>query len=127
MTSVALGPFVVDCADPERLASFWAELLGQTVSWRRGPYVFLGGDGARLGFQRVREPKTAKNRVHPDLFCIDVHATAARVLELGGRRVEGYEAGGFLVMADPENNEFCLIPNDEWELDDEGNAHYLDA
>jgi len=31
-----------------------------------------------------------------------------------------------LVMADPEGNEFCLIPNNEWELDDDGNAHYLD-
>jgi predicted enzyme related to lactoylglutathione lyase len=120
-----LGPFVVDCADPERLAAFWGALLGDEVMWRKGPYVFLVGEGQRLGFQRVPEPKKGKNRVHPDLFCEDVHASAARVIELGGSRVGGYEAGGFLVMADPEGNEFCLIPDGEWELDDDGNAHYL--
>jgi predicted enzyme related to lactoylglutathione lyase len=119
---------VVDCADPERLASLWTELLGRKILWRKGPYVFLDGKtGARLGFQRVTEPKPGKNRVHPDLFCENIHATAARVIELGGGRVAGYEAGGFLVMADPEGNEFCLIPDGEWELDDDGNAHYLDA
>jgi predicted enzyme related to lactoylglutathione lyase len=128
--STWLGVVVVDCADPECLASFWSELLGRSVRWRKGTYVFLDGSpgfGARLGFQRVSEAKQSKNRVHPDLFCDDVDETAARVIELGGERVDGYDAGGFLVMADPEGNEFRLIPDGEWELDDDGNAHYLDT
>jgi catechol 2,3-dioxygenase-like lactoylglutathione lyase family enzyme len=120
-----LGPIVIDCADPERLAGFWGALLGEEVWWRKGPYVGLRGAATHLLFQRVGESKSGKNRVHPDLFSDDVRATEARVIELGGARVAGYEAGGFLVMADPEGNEFCVIPEGEWELDDEGNAHYL--
>ena len=44
---------------------------------------------------------------------------------LGGRRVGGYEDGGFLVMADPEGNEFCLIPDVPFDLDAEGCTTYL--
>jgi predicted enzyme related to lactoylglutathione lyase len=120
---------IVDCIDPERLAAFWGALLGRTVRERRGPYVFLATGRSRsyhLGFQRVAEPKTGKNRVHPDLSCDDVHATAARVEALGGIQVQGAEPGGFLVMADPEGNEFCLLPKGPLHMDEDGNAHYLE-
>jgi hypothetical protein len=40
-------------------------------------------------------------------------------------RLKGYETGGFLVMADPEGNEFCIIPKDPFELDDAGRTSYL--
>jgi hypothetical protein len=49
-----------------------------------------------------------------------------RVEELGGRRAAGYEAGGFLVMADPEGNEFCLIPDGQFDVDGTGRATYPD-
>jgi predicted enzyme related to lactoylglutathione lyase len=120
---------IVDCTDPERLAAFWGGLLDRRVRERRGPYVFLAtgrSGGYGLGFQRVAGPKTGKNRVHPDLICDDVHATAARVEDLGGKRVQGYEDGGFLVMADPEGNEFCLLPKGPVGMDEDGNAHYLE-
>jgi hypothetical protein len=48
-----------------------------------------------------------------------------QVESLGGQRLAGYESGGFLVMADPEGNEFCVIPRDPFELDDEGHASHL--
>jgi predicted enzyme related to lactoylglutathione lyase len=110
---VVLGIVIVDCADPEGLATFWGELLGRKVDYRGGPYVGLEWAprfGAGLIFQRVSEPKTGKNRVHVDIFCTDVPATAARVEELGGKRAEGYADANFIVMLDPEGNEFCLIP-----------------
>ena len=44
----------------------------------------------------------------------------------GGRRLPEYASGGFLVMADPEGNEFCVIPDGPLEVDDEGCAHYLE-
>ncbi|MEU3985783.1 VOC family protein [Streptomyces sp. NPDC026672] len=44
---------------------------------------------------------------------------------LGGRRLELYDDGGFLVMVDPEGNEFCIIPDGAFEIDDEGHADYL--
>jgi hypothetical protein len=49
-----------------------------------------------------------------------------RIEALGGSRVDGYEAGGFLVMADPEGNEFCVIPVAPFHFDEDGRADYLD-
>ena len=80
------------------------------------------GIGPRLLFQRVPEGKTAKNRVHLDVNCgggravpLDerrrrVQARAAELIERGARRIgQGEEPGGFwVVMEDPEGNEFCL-------------------
>jgi predicted enzyme related to lactoylglutathione lyase len=117
---------VIDCADPERLAAFWGGLLGRPVAGRTGPYVWLRREnGLGMGFQQVAEPKAGKNRVHLDLASEDPAAEQRRVESLGGQRLTGYEGGGFLVMADPEGNEFCIIPKDPFELDDEGRASYL--
>ena len=76
-------------------------------------------------FERVSEPKTAKNRVHIDVSAPDVAEAQARIVALGGSRVTGYEAGGFLVMADPEGNEFCVVPVEPFDFDDEGHTNYL--
>ena len=118
---------IIDCADLERMTEFWTKLLGTSVGSRKGPYAFLkrpATGGASIGLQRVDEPKQGKNRVHIDLITDDIVGVARRVEELGGRRVPGYEPGGFLVMADPEGNEFCVIPPD-FEMDDDGNVTYL--
>ncbi|MGV4983059.1 VOC family protein [Streptomyces sp. NPDC001709] len=70
------------------------------------------GLGRRLLFQRVPEPKTVKNRLHLDLHPGPERraAEAARLEALGARVVrEVKERGGeWLVMTDPEGNEFCL-------------------
>ena len=117
---------IIDCGDPERLASFWSRLLGRPIGTRIGPYIWLErGNGPGMGFQRVAQPKAGKNRVHFDLASPDPGAQQRRVESLGGHRLAGYEGGGFLVMADPEGNEFCIIPDGPFELDDEGHASYL--
>lgn len=126
-THLAIKDLIIDCADPERLASFWAELLGRPVAARTGPYVWLTrGDGPGVGFQKVAEPKSGKNRVHFDVASADPAAERQRIEALGGRVLQRYEEGGFLVMADPEGNEFCVIPSGPFELDDDGRANYLD-
>lgn len=119
---------IIDCVDPERLASFWAELLGRPVAGRTGPYVWLArGTGPGMGFQRVSGPKAGKNRVHPDLSSPDPASAQARIEALGGRRLDRYATGGFLVMANPEGNEFCVIPPGPFEVDDDGRTDYLDG
>jgi predicted enzyme related to lactoylglutathione lyase len=121
-----ISDLIIDCADPERLASFWCRLLGRPITRRKGPYVWLKREnGLGMGFQQVAEPKAGKNRVHFDLASEDPAAEQRRVESLGGQRLKGYETGGFLVMADPEDNEFCIIPKDPFELDDEGRTSYL--
>jgi hypothetical protein len=82
-----------------------------------------GGVGPRLFFQRVPEGKTAKNRVHLDVRAAPglegaermaaLEAECERVVALGATRVERFEpdppmSAGFIVMQDPEGNEFCL-------------------
>jgi predicted enzyme related to lactoylglutathione lyase len=122
-----ISSILIDCHDPERLAQFWSEFLGASVEGRRGPYVWLRiEETLTLGLQRVVESKRGKNRLHLDISVDDVDIAARRVIDLGGSHVPGYEAGGFLVMADPEGNEFCLLPSTPWEMDELGRADYLD-
>ena len=81
------------------------------------------GRGSRVFFQRVPEGKSAKNRVHLDVRAAPglagderiaaLEKECERLVGLGGRRLERHEpappmAGGHIVMADPEGNEFCL-------------------
>jgi predicted enzyme related to lactoylglutathione lyase len=110
---VVLAIVIVDCLEPQRLAVFWSELLGRKIVRSREDWVDLEWAprfGAGLCFQRVKHAKAGKNRVHTDLLCADIAATAARVEALGGRRAEGYAHSQALVMLDPEGNEFCLVP-----------------
>jgi predicted enzyme related to lactoylglutathione lyase len=106
---------VLDCADPERLAAFWAPALGYVDLGSAGSYVALvpdGRPGPKLLLQRVSEPKTTKNRMHLDIEVPDIHAEARRLIDLGATQIsEGpYSEHGstWLIMADPEGNEFCI-------------------
>ena len=121
---------VFDAEDPEALATFWSQLLGVRVAGRRGPYVVLApqeaAGGLRFVFQRTSAAKSGKNRVHVDLRVADPRAAQRNVERLGGRTLPEYASGGFLVVADPEGNEFCLLPPTSTNVDDDGVAHYLE-
>jgi predicted enzyme related to lactoylglutathione lyase len=122
-----IADIAFDCADPDRLATFWSELLDIDIAGGKGPYVLTRtSHDPRLVFQRVASPTPGKNRIHLDLKVSDLAATADHVEQLGGRRLHEYDPGGFLVMADPEGNVFCLLPDEgSVGLDDDGVAHYL--
>jgi predicted enzyme related to lactoylglutathione lyase len=124
---VEIADITFDCYDPERVATFWSLLLGRPIAGRKGPYVWLErGADVGLGFQRVAETKVGKNRLHLDVSGPDIGALKERVEDLGGHRVDGYDEGGFLVMADPEGNEFCVVPSEPVQFDDEGRTNYLE-
>jgi predicted enzyme related to lactoylglutathione lyase len=123
---VRLTDVIIDCRDPEALAAFWCEVLDRSIAARIGPFVFLNRvDGIGVGFQKTDEPKSGKNRVHFDIRSADPAAARERLEALGARYLPEYAEGGFLVMADPEGNEFCVLPEGPFELDDEGRADYL--
>jgi Glyoxalase-like domain len=114
----AFGEVVFDCTHPASLARFWAAALdGYQVApyddAEDDPSVLVeptSGSGPWLWFTRVPEPKTVKNRVHLDLRAADVEAEAERLVGLGARvlgRVENW-----VVLADPEGDEFCVQPAD---------------
>jgi predicted enzyme related to lactoylglutathione lyase len=106
---------VLDCADPERLAEFWAPALDYVNLGTVGAYVALfpnGRSGPKLLLQRVAEPKAVKNRMHFDIEAADIAAEADRLVALGATRVSETpcrEHGStWLLMTDPEGNEFCV-------------------
>jgi predicted enzyme related to lactoylglutathione lyase len=106
---------VLDCADPDRLAGFWAAALGYQHVGTCGKYAMLmarDGSGRRFALQAVPEPKRHKNRMHVDLVVDDIEHAAGQLESLGARRdVAGpCEEHGhrWIIMADPEGNEFCV-------------------
>ena len=126
-SSAEIADIIIDC-DPELVATFWASLLGRPIVVRKGPYVWLKSlmGAAGLGFQRVAELKVGKNRVHLDISGSDIRAVKERIEALGGQQIDGYEDGGFLVIADPEGNEFCMVPAGPIDFDEEGRTHYFE-
>jgi hypothetical protein len=106
---------VIDCADPERLAAFWAAALGyRAVGFREPYYLLLPTEAAHppVILQRVPEPKQGKARIHVDLRVDNVSTEVRRLEALGARRVDvgqGDDAD-WVPMADPEGNEFCVCP-----------------
>jgi hypothetical protein len=134
-----------DAADPQRLAAFWEVALGYKQEDPPEPYAtweefataagipeeswgdviaLVDPDGIRprLFFQRVPEPKTAKNRVHLDVNVGGergvpreqrrqrVDAAIERLVSAGATQVRAYDEPDqyWVVMQDPEGNEFCL-------------------
>jgi predicted enzyme related to lactoylglutathione lyase len=108
-----------DCADPRSLAGFWSAVTGYEMAEARDDFVRLDAPDHRgvrhLLFFRVPEPKVTKNRMHVDLASRDAEAEIARVVDLGGSLVDGapprWRTGNgtrWIVMQDPEGNEFCL-------------------
>ncbi len=106
----------IDCADPYRLASFWASVLGGAVSdddKPGDPEVLVDSAGGGLLFIAVPEAKSVKNRVHLDLQPQDRtrDAEVERVLALGATLVADHrkpDGTGWATLADPEGNEFCV-------------------
>jgi hypothetical protein len=124
--TVQITTVTFDCADPVRLATFWAEALGSELAPGSDP------EGARLRdpagvtdglyFQPVPEAKAVKNRVHIDLRPSGSMAVEVDRLEELGATVQGRvdEGGSFwTVMQDPEGNELCVLrgPEDGWAPD----------
>ena len=121
--TVKIAAVTIDCADALVVGRFWSEALGRpldpkpskdfasigmpehrdTKGWK------LEGDPTWL-FARVPEGKAAKNRMHVDLAAPESQAEVARLVELGATRVADMEEYGYewVVLQDPEGNEFCV-------------------
>jgi predicted enzyme related to lactoylglutathione lyase len=104
---------VLDCQDPDRLADFWSAAAGWKKADRFGQYVALVADDKPVFLlQQVPEPKQGKNRMHLDLHPDDLDTEIARLVALGATRLSDEPVTGFdhqwVVMADPEGNEFCV-------------------
>ncbi|GAA0320260.1 VOC family protein [Actinoallomurus spadix] len=110
---------VIDCREPETVAGFWEAALG----WRRThdtaeqivlePPAGSAEDGVSpdLLFVRVPDPTPGKNRLHLELRPEDQEGEVRRLIALGARRASVGQPSdvSWVVMADPEDNEFCVL------------------
>jgi len=110
---LSFSTLCVDAHDTHALASWWSGVLGWPVEVDSdGDVVMHAPEGAGPDwlFLAVPEDKTLKNRIHFDLRPDDQDAEVARVLALGARRVDiGQGEQSWVVLADPEGNEFCIL------------------
>jgi hypothetical protein len=114
----------IDCADPQGLAGFWCAVLGYEVQDEDADVVIIGSPTVPEGkdragpvppaltFARVPETKSVKNRLHVDLNPTDRDRDdeVRRLLDLGARHADvGQGDASWVVLADPEGNEFCVL------------------
>ncbi len=105
---------LIDCVDLDVMTAFWCQALDLEHVWTgpSGGHLLAKPDGSghQLGLMPSRVEKTAKNRVHFDLRPHDQQAEVRRLDSLGARRVDiGQADVTWVVMADPEGNEFCVL------------------
>jgi catechol 2,3-dioxygenase-like lactoylglutathione lyase family enzyme len=116
----------IDCADPDALARFWCSVLGyELLGQDEDGAVSIGSPAVPEGrdrpgpvppvltFARVPEGKTTKNRLHLDVNPTDrdQDEEVRRLLALGARPADVGQTGeeSWVVLADPEGNEFCVL------------------
>lgn len=115
-----------DCADPYALSRWWEQVVGYAedpddpnAADHEECLILPPGGGQGLLFIRVPEAKTVKNRVHLDLRPTDRSrdAEVERLLGVGATFVADHRGihgpgTGWVVLADPEGNEFCILRSD---------------
>lgn len=103
----------IDASDIHALAAWWSQVLGWPAEEDdEGDMVLHAprGAGPDWLFLAVPEEKTVKNRIHFDFTPDDQEAEVARLIGLGARRVDiGQGEQSWVVLADPEGNEFCIL------------------
>ncbi|MFD8023153.1 VOC family protein [Streptomyces lavendulae] len=110
----------IDCADAYGLARFWSGVTGGPLDPGDGPgsreVQVTPEQGPVLYFNQVPEPKTVKNRLH---LCLRPETSrdgeVDRLLGLGAAFVADHrrpDGTGWVVLADPEGNEFCVLRGD---------------
>ncbi len=105
---------LIDCVDLDVMTAFWCQALDLEHVWTgpSGGHLLAASDGSgrQLGLMPSHGDKTSKNRVHLDLRPDDQRAEVERLESLGARRIDiGQADVTWVVMADPEGNEFCVL------------------
>jgi len=111
-----IAAIAIDARQPEVIASFWCAVLGWRVSDVDDVGISISpsdGSGPTIDVYAVPEAKTIKNRLHLDLRADGASTSQElrRLLDLGARRVDVGQPddASWVVLADPEGNEFCLL------------------
>jgi catechol 2,3-dioxygenase-like lactoylglutathione lyase family enzyme len=110
--AIRLGSTVINCADLESMTDFWSQALDLEPNHRESGDSFrvLRGRRVNLSLQVARTPVTARDQMHLDLYCDDADAQVERLRGLGAEWVRRNDDPDdtYVVMRDPEGNEFCV-------------------
>jgi predicted enzyme related to lactoylglutathione lyase len=110
--AIRLGSTVINCADIELMTSFWGQALGLAPSSAAAGDDFrvLRGPQGNLSLQLAQTRVTARDQMHLDLYTGDQAGEVRRLTSLGARVVRHHQEAGddYVVMTDPEGNEFCV-------------------
>ncbi len=110
--AIRLGSTVINCADLDVMTAFWSRALHLSPSSAEPGDEFrvLRGEHASLSLQRSRTPVSARDQMHLDLYTDDLVAEVARLTGLRAKAVRRHREPGddYVVMTDPEGNEFCV-------------------
>jgi len=114
--SSRIAAIAIDAVNPRLVADFWCDVLGwRVVEEEQGVVSIAPADLAwpTIDVARVPEGKTVKNRLHLDLRADGTSTSAElqRLLDLGAVRVDVGQGpdSTWVVLSDPEGNEFCLL------------------
>ncbi|UXN32106.1 VOC family protein [Glutamicibacter sp. M10] len=122
MASV-LSEISIDCANPVLLARFWSEALDYRVFEEEVGLISIGPQSQEvfpviLTFAQVPEAKTIKNRLHLDVSPRELgqQQEVDRLLSLGASYADvGQDVDvSWVVLADPEGNEFCVLAGKDY-------------
>ncbi len=117
-----LAVLAIDAVQPRAVADFWCAVLGWQVVEGDDGVSIASSEGAwpTIDVVPVPEGKTVKNRLHLDLRAdgLSTDQELDRLLALGARRVDVGQRPdvSWVVLADPEGNEFCLLSRSLQEL-----------
>jgi predicted enzyme related to lactoylglutathione lyase len=110
--AIELGSTVINCADLELMTSFWSQALGLTPSSAAvgDDFRVLRGAAGNISLQLSRTPVSARDQMHLDLYADDQTVEAKRLVGLGAKIVRHNRdpEDDYIVMTDPEGNEFCV-------------------
>jgi catechol 2,3-dioxygenase-like lactoylglutathione lyase family enzyme len=113
-----ISELCINCADPDAMAAFWCAVLGYRETERDDESVAIAGAANAPTILLIRvddvvpDAKVGHNRLHLDLSPTgsDQDAEVVRLETLGARRIDiGQGTPTWVVMADPEGNEFCVL------------------
>ena len=108
---IRLGSTVINCADLDLMTRFWSAALHLTpVPAMDDEFRVLAGEQGNLSLQRSRTPVSARDQMHLDLYSDDQAAEVRRLTRLGARVIRHHQdpEDDYVVMTDPEGNEFCV-------------------
>lgn len=110
--SIRIGNIGIDTNDLARATAFWQAATGYQVASSDESGTYLEDPtkaGVGLSVQLVPERLSGKNRLHLDLVTDDPAGEIARLRSLGATQVRRFDDGGWVVLADPDGNQFCVV------------------